>query len=149
MSVQGQKDYIILNQVSFANSCSASNCNSMLLQRDFTSRIRISSLILNASSRARFHMRASQNKLNLSSGTLTRSIYRIFSFELRFPFIAARAKGLNPMGGFARESASICKLFHCPVSAKALTLVNHTIFSGTRNFFAILSASVNNRCFSL
>jgi len=110
--------------------------------------IRLGSRSFTASLRAFFHIAASQSRSYLSSELGIRSIYFCISSALRLPLIAARAKGLYPIGDLAFDSARSLKLLHWSLSANALTLICHKRFSGTRNFFANLSASAKRRCCS-
>lgn len=64
------------------------------------------------------------------------------------PLIAALANGLYPIGDFVLEFANALRFCHCFVRENAFTFVCHIIFSGTRNFFATLSASLSNLCLS-
>ena len=124
----------------FSNS-SASRCTSAELQLDLTLVTRRESRSFPASSRARFHKFASKNKSNRSSEEVTRSMYLMISDTGCLPIMAAMANGLKPMGGLAFESPNARSCGHCWLSARALTLMCQSRFSGTLNFLASLSTS--------
>lgn len=96
---------------------------------------------------ASFHKDASHKRSYRSSGTFTGSMYRRISLCGRFPLMAARAKGLYPIGGL-RLSIIARRLLHCSLSAKALTRTCQNRFSEIRNLRESFSASCKSRCCS-